>query len=411
VELVSIIRKGDFRVTRAWPICPFLLMLAAVCFAQVKPENSNVAGYRVEGRVTDWVTGKGIEAATVSATDSHKNTHPTLTMADGSYRLDGLPREAKLTVTCSQLGYSPNPREAVIEIRSGIGKWDTRLFKENGGEDYLKAAAGKISLLSGSDRIVEAKFVADNADAISKKIIATELQQKIHAGQADQGLADMAELFNISGGNEDKLQRADWTPSENATQEASLQAQQAARNEAEARAAQAETAADKARANQDAAQQQAYNAADQTDQMRQHLEEQLNAVLATRETARGLIVNLSDVLFDFNKSTLKPAAREKLAKVSGILSSYPNLKLQIEGFADNVGSDEYNQKLSEERADAVRDYLVTQGVPQTNISAAGYGKSNPVADNSTAAGRAENRRVQVVVSGGAIGVQETPPSP
>jgi len=145
--------------------------------------------------------------------------------------------------------------------------------------------------------------------------------------------------------------------------------------------------------------------------MRRHLEEQLNAVLATRETARGLIVDLSDVLFDFNKSTLKPAAREKLAKVSGILSSYPNLKLQIEGFADNVGSDEYNQKLSEERADAVRDYLVTQGVRQANISAAGYGKSDPVADNSTAAGRAENRRVQVVVSGDAIGVQETPPSP
>ena len=398
-------------MTRAWPICPFLLMLTAVCFAQVQPENSSVTGYRVEGRVTDWVTGKGIEAATVSARDSHKHTHPTLTMADGSYRLDGLPREAKLMVTCSQLGYSPNPREAVIEIRSGIGKWDTRLFKENGGEDYLKAAAGKISLLSGSDRIVEAKFVADNADAISKKIIATELQQKIHAGQTDSNLADMAVLFNTSGGEKDNLQRAGWTPSENATQEAQLQAQQAARNEAEARAAQAETAADKARANQDAAQQQAYKAADQTDQMRRHLEEQLNAVLATRETARGLIVDLSDVLFDFNKSTLKPAAREKLAKVSGILSSYPNLKLQIEGFADNVGSDEYNQKLSEERADAVRDYLVTQGVRQANISAAGYGKSDPVADNSTAAGRAENRRVQVVVSGDAIGVQETPPSP
>jgi outer membrane protein OmpA-like peptidoglycan-associated protein len=120
---------------------------------------------------------------------------------------------------------------------------------------------------------------------------------------------------------------------------------------------------------------------------------------------------MSDVLFDFNKYTLKPDAREKLAKVSGILLSYPNLKLQVEGYTDNIGSDEYNQKLSEERADSVRDYLETQGVGQTNISAAGYGKTDPVADNSTSSGRAENRRVQLVVSGNAIGVQESAPTP
>ena len=92
-------------------------------------------------------------------------------------------------------------------------------------------------------------------------------------------------------------------------------------------------------------------------------------------------------------------------------SSYPNLKLQVEGYTDNIGSEEYNQKLSEERADSVRDYLVTEGVAQPNISAAGYGKSDPVADNSTSSGRAENRRVQLVVSGNAIGVQETAPAP
>jgi outer membrane protein OmpA-like peptidoglycan-associated protein len=118
---------------------------------------------------------------------------------------------------------------------------------------------------------------------------------------------------------------------------------------------------------------------------------------------------MSDVLFDFGKYTLKPEAREKLAKVSGILLAYPNLKLQVEGYTDNIGSDDYNQKLSEERADAVRDYLVSQSVSDANISAAGYGKSNPIADNSTNAGRAQNRRVQMVVSGAAIGVQETAP--
>jgi outer membrane protein OmpA-like peptidoglycan-associated protein len=197
-----------------------------------------------------------------------------------------------------------------------------------------------------------------------------------------------------------------------AAQQSQLAAQQAAAQQAqaEARAAEAEAAAERAKAEQAAAQQQAAQAVDQTQQMREKLKSQLNAVLETRETARGLIVNMSDVLFDFNKYTLKPDAREKLAKVSGILLSYPGLTMQVEGYTDNIGTDDYNQKLSEERADAVASYLQTQGVTQSNISAAGYGKSDPVADNSTASGRAENRRVQLVVSGNAIGVQESAPS-
>ena len=143
--------------------------------------------------------------------------------------------------------------------------------------------------------------------------------------------------------------------------------------------------------------------------MRERLKNQLNQVLQTKETARGLIVNMSDVLFDFNKYTLKTEAREKLAKVSGILLAYPGLKLQVEGYTDNIGSDEYNQKLSEQRAGGVREYLVSQNVQEANVSAMGYGKSDPIADNSTNAGRAQNRRVQLVVSGDAIGVQESAP--
>ena len=117
--------------------------------------------------------------------------------------------------------------------------------------------------------------------------------------------------------------------------------------------------------------------------MREKLRAQLSAVLQTRETARGLIMNMSDVLFDFNKYTLKPDAREKLAKVSGILLAYPNLQVQVEGYTDNIGSDDYNQKLSEQRAGSVKDYLVSQSVPQNDVTAQGYGKSDPVADNST----------------------------
>jgi outer membrane protein OmpA-like peptidoglycan-associated protein len=184
--------------------------------------------------------------------------------------------------------------------------------------------------------------------------------------------------------------------------QATAEQQAAERARAEARAAEAEVQA--ARAHQ-----QTQQANDQTEQMRERLKAQLNQVLATRESARGLIVNMSDVLFDFNKYTLKPEAREKLAKVSGILLAYPGLNLQVEGYTDNIGSDDYNQKLSEQRAEAVRDYLVSQGVAQTSVTAMGYGKNDPIADNSTNEGRAQNRRVQMVVSGSSIGVQEQAP--
>ena len=207
--------------------------------------------------------------------------------------------------------------------------------------------------------------------------------------------------------------------SQAAAQQAQLAAQQsqaaaeqqaAARAAADAAAAEAQARAEKAREAQHQAELSAQQAAQQADQARERLRQQLNQVLQTTETARGLIVNMSDVLFDFNKYTLKPEAREKLAKVSGILLAYPDLKLQVEGHTDNIGSDEYNQKLSEERADGVRDYLVSQSVVDANVTARGLGKNDPIADNSTNQGRAKNRRVELVVSGAAIGVEQSAPS-
>lgn len=180
----------------------------------------------------------------------------------------------------------------------------------------------------------------------------------------------------------------------------------AERARAEAQAAQARAAAAEAQAKADAAKKSAEDA----NAVREKLRSQLNSVLATSESARGLIVNMSDVLFDTGKYTLKPNTQLALAKVAGILAAYPGLKLQVEGYTDSVGSDEYNQKLSENRADAVRNFLISQGVPQDNISSTGYGKSSPVADNTTAAGRAKNRRVQLVVSGNAIGVTQSAPT-
>jgi len=117
---------------------------------------------------------------------------------------------------------------------------------------------------------------------------------------------------------------------------------------------------------------------------------------------------MSDVLFDTGKYTLKPTTQVSLAKVAGILQAYPGLKVQVEGYTDSVGSDELNQTLSQNRASAVKDFLIAQGVSQSNISSQGFGKNDPVADNSTSSGRAQNRRVNMVVSGDAIGITETP---
>ena len=212
-----------------------------------------------------------------------------------------------------------------------------------------------------------------------------------------------------------KQARVDAEQNAQNSQQAAQQSQQdaadqaAARAKADAAAAEAEARAQQARAAQQAAEQSAKQASQQAEQVREKLRAQLNAVLQTTETARGLIVNMSDVLFDFNKYTLKPEAREKLAKVSGILLAYPGLKLQVEGYTDNIGSDDYNQKLSEERAGGVRDYLVSQSVADANVTSRGLGKSDPVADNSTDKGRAQNRRVELVVSGTPIGIEQSAP--
>ncbi|SPE43958.1 OmpA/MotB domain protein (fragment) [Candidatus Sulfotelmatobacter sp. SbA7] len=138
-------------------------------------------------------------------------------------------------------------------------------------------------------------------------------------------------------------------------------------------------------------------------ELRNKLAVQLNLILETRDSARGLIVNISGVLFDTGKYTLRPGAREKLAKVSGIILAYPSLQLEVEGHTDSVGTDEYNMQLSENRANSVRDYLVQQGINTSSIAARGFGESQPVATNDTAAGRQQNRRVELVVSGDVIG--------
>jgi outer membrane protein OmpA-like peptidoglycan-associated protein len=190
--------------------------------------------------------------------------------------------------------------------------------------------------------------------------------------------------------------------SQMAAQQAQLEAERAQAAKAQADAARAQAEAQAAEAQAKAA--EANKTAEDANAVREKLRAQLNSVLQTSETARGLIVNMSDVLFDTGKYTLKPSTQISLAKVAGILQAYPGLKVQVEGYTDSTGTLEFNQMLSQNRAAAVKDFLVAQGVSPNNITSAGFGPSDPVADNATASGRAQNRRVNMVVSGDAIGI-------
>src|SRR5271169_2646375 len=247
-------------------------------------------------------------------------------------------------------------------------------------ELYEAINAVQIAQANGADKYAADTFQhaqqdLTNAEDMQKK--SARKEQITYAREAVQAAED-ARIITIRKKVEEDKEQAQQAQMD--AQQAAQAAQQAAnqqaleRAQAETQAAQAQAQAAQAQAAQRQAEQSAQQATQQTEQMRERLKEQLNQVLATRETARGLIVNMSDVLFDFNKYTLKPDAREKLAKVSGILLAYPGLSLQVEGYTDNVGSDDYNQKLSEERADGVRDYLVSQSVKDENVTASGYGK-------------------------------------
>jgi len=254
-------------------------------------------------------------------------------------------------------------------------------------EANAKAAADK---RAAEDR--EAKARADAAEQAQRRQEAEQARRDAEAAKADaerlKAEAQKAAAEAAQAKQEAEAARA----AAQADQQAALQQKQAALEQKQA----AEAEAEKAR-------QRAAQAEAEKGQLRAQLLNQLNSILQTRDSARGLIVNMSDVLFDTGSYTLKPGAREKLAKISGIVLAHPGLTLQIEGHTDSVGADEFNQQLSERRADSVRDFLAEQGVAPSSITAKGFGKSQPVASNDTAEGRQRNRRVELVVNGDAIG--------
>lgn len=270
---------------------------------------------------------------------------------------------------------------------------DARVITLRKKEQEREAAARQ----AAADAQAKAQADADSAKRDAEQAQAQANEDARRRAEAEQARAQ-AEQQQAALQQQQQLAAAQAAVAQEQAEDAQRKMQEAQNQlaQAEAQTQQAEQAKDEA--------------VQQKEEMRARLVAQLNQVLQTRDTARGLIVSMPDVLFDFNKYTLKPEAREKLAKISGIVLAYPDLKLNIEGHTDSIGSDEYNQQLSEKRADSVRGYLVSQGVKSENVSATGLGKANPVADNSTAQGRQLNRRVEMVVSGDVIGTQIGTPS-
>jgi outer membrane protein OmpA-like peptidoglycan-associated protein len=267
--------------------------------------------------------------------------------------------------------------------------------RQDASERQLEADNQRAAAQSETERVTR--------EAEAARVAAQERADRVRRESGEQAAAAKAEADRLSRVNDD--QRAAAQADARRLKEENDS--RAAANRAEADRLKREIDAQQvaARADLDRAARERAQAESEKAELRAQLLQQFNTILATRDSARGLIVNMSDVLFDTAKYDLRPAAREKLAKVAGVISGHAGLKLEVEGHTDSVGSDEYNQTLSEKRGEAVLDYLMAQGIASDSITTRGFGESQPTGSNDTAAGRQENRRVELVVSGEIIGEQ------
>ena len=297
----------------------------------------------------------------------------------------------------------------------------TRLLAQ--AEDYFTRKQGEKSIDTVAREAVQAAESARVMALKGEQDAKLERQRRDEEARTEQAQADaaaQAEAAQRAQAERDAAaqQAADAQARAQAEaqqrQQADLAAQQQAQQAQQAQLAQqqAQQQAEQAQQQAQQAQQQAQQAEADRQQMRARLMQQLNQVLQTRDSARGLIVSMPDVLFDTGSANLKATARERLAKVAGILIAYPDIHVEIDGYTDSTGSDTFNQQLSQNRSDSVRDYLSSQGVSQGMITTRGFGESDPIASNDTSAGRQQNRRVELVVSGQSIDAQasQTPPT-
>jgi outer membrane protein OmpA-like peptidoglycan-associated protein len=291
-----------------------------------------------------------------------------------------------------------------LEARNAVRIAQSEGADQYAGESYQRA----VKLMSQADADATEKhssrkqLIATSRETVQTSEDAREIAvKKIEETRRQDERAASADAQAQSQAQADEATRQKELAQSDAAKAQADKAAEQASSTAAIGAAQAD--ADQSRLIAQQAQQNQHQADSEKAVLRAQLSEQLNRILQTRDSARGLIVSMSDVLFDTGQYSLRPDAREKLAKVAGILLAYPGLNIEVGGYTDNVGGDEMNQKLSENRAGAVRDYLVAQGVGNTAVSAKGFGNSLPVASNDNSTGRQQNRRVELVVSGDAIG--------
>jgi outer membrane protein OmpA-like peptidoglycan-associated protein len=294
--------------------------------------------------------------------------------------------EASLKMAENALAAKKDKKEIISTARQAVQFSEDARALASERQEQERIAKEKEAAAAKAKAAAETKAAAEAAEAKRKADAEAQRQAELTAAREAQMKAEAAA-------------RQAQLKAEADAREARMKA------EAEVAAMKAKTEADALKAKEEAAKAEAEKARQAAEALRAQLLDQFNRILETRDTPRGLVVNMGDVLFDTGKFNLRQEAREKLARLSGIVLAHKGLNLEVEGHTDSTGSDEFNQKLSEQRAGEVRNYLVQQGLAEGGITAKGLGKTMPVADNSTADGRQKNRRVEIIVSGEVIGVK------
>jgi outer membrane protein OmpA-like peptidoglycan-associated protein len=339
--------------------------------------------------------------------DTKKNTKGKI-FPDNSYKLMKRTQYAKLG---NPLALTPDLKNVPLDMYEARNAVD--IAKSQGAPQYAADIYGKAtSSLQQAENALTSKSDKSQIITIARQTIQFAEDSRALAAQRQEAERIQKEKDAAAAEAAAKAkEEADARAATEAQRQAELNAAKQAQMQAEADAASArqKAAADAQaaalQAKEQAAREDAERARAATAALRKQLLDQLNSVLQTTDTPRGLVVNMADVLFAFGKYDLKPDAQLKLAKLAGIIQAHPGLHLAIEGHTDNVGGDEANMKLSQQRADTVRDFLIQQGLAPDTVTAVGMGKADPVADNSTADGRQKNRRVEIIVSGEVIGAK------
>ena len=392
-----------------------MIVTAEPYFAVSQPGNMVVAeSAAISGAATENIEARYelVTRGTYSSTNTHIN--------DAIFGIDSKTPlelfEARNAIRIAHIASADKYASSIMSKASQQLLNAETLYRQKQKKETVEAAAKEATETAEEARLMavkqkaeeEAQAAAAAREAKARADAEAEARRRADA-EAARAQADQARIQAEKDRAAAEQAKAE---AERMKQEAQAAAQEAARQREEAEKAKADAIAqqqalavetDKAKAAAAQSESLRQQAEQEKTELRARLLQQLNSILATRDSARGLIANMSDVLFRSGSFELLPAARERLAKVSGIILAYPSLHLAVEGHTDSVGGDEYNQTLSERRAQSVRDYFVQQGISSASVEAHGFGKTEPIATNDTPEGRQQNRRVELVLSGDAIG--------